>query len=229
MKDILKKICIYLIAFDLLVLNAIVGYLIYKITNEGYDFFKVNNNKPSVVNETSPSQKMTAGNEDFECSTECRTFIGKIIRDELSEATASMQINPTQHIVKPTAKPLQKSVSYLPVPGSGGTLSTNWQNVQGSDFYLTKGDYPGFSECYLEVNIKLTNGNGRAYVRLYDITHSIAVNGSEVSSSSQTSSFVSSGNLSIWEGYNHYVVQIKSLTADTAVFESGRLKIILNN
>ena len=94
---------------------------------------------------------------------------------------------------------------------------------------MSKGDYPGLTEVYFEANMKLVNGNGKGYLRLFDATHSVAVDGSTIETQSQTSVAVGSGKINLWDGYNHYQVQAKSLTADTTVFESGRLKIITKN
>jgi len=91
------------------------------------------------------------------------------------------------------------------------------------------GDYPGLKEIYFEANLKLFNGNGIAYARLYDSTHGIGVQGSEVQTSSQANTVVESGKLSFWGGKNLIKVQSRSLTADTAVYNSGRLRIVMEN
>ena len=135
-------------------------------------------------------------------------------------------------MVSPTPTPRSISTKksrrtyYVPIPGSGSTLVTDWTSLSGTDFYLSKNDFPGLLEVYFEANIKLMNGNGKAFFRIYDTTHFIGVGGSQIETTSQTSVFVSSGKVFLWEGYNHYIVQAKTLTADTAVYESGKLKII---
>jgi hypothetical protein len=77
--------------------------------------------------------------------------------------------------------------------------------------------------------MKLLNGNGLAYLRLFDITAGIEVWGSEISTNSQDFTSVSSGKMTVRNGTHLYRVQAKSLTADTTIFNSGRIKVILEN
>jgi len=138
---------------------------------------------------------------------------------------------PTPTIVYKTSPPKAKvrSVYYVSVPGNGSTLANDWVDLAGTDLYFDKADYPGLIEIYFEINSHLMNGNGAAYVRLFDVTHGIGVQGSEVQNSSQASSLVVSGQITFWAGKNLIRVQAKSLTADTAIFDSGRLRIVTEN
>ena len=99
----------------------------------------------------------------------------------------------------------------------------------GSDFYFSPGDYPGLVEIYFEANIKLMTGSGWAYVRLYDSTHGIGVQGSEASTQAGIDTMVESGQASFWAGKNLIRVQIKSLTTESTVYNSGRLRIVTEN
>ena len=121
----------------------------------------------------------------------------------------------------------KKSTVYVPVNGSGSVLSTKWTDVAGTEFYFNPDDYPGLKEAYFEVNMKLLNGNGTAFSRLFDATAGIEVWGSEVTTSSQAFMSVVSGKLTLRSGYHLYRVQVKSLTADTTVFNSGRIKLVV--
>jgi hypothetical protein len=220
-----RKFAVLFLIINLLALNAIVGFLLYQeLINKPQDqVFST----PSGVFQDSSEEDVIV---DSGCGEDCMAYINQAInqltlsRDKEEEETQPIQPAPS---VQKTAK--TKRVSYVPVPGSGSTLENDWTDIAGTDFYLAKVDYPGFLEAYFEATFKLINGNGIAYIRLFDATHSIAVQGSEVSTSSQTSTFVSSGKISLWEGANLYRVQAKSLTADTTVFESARLKIIAEN
>ena len=73
------------------------------------------------------------------------------------------------------------------------------------------------------------NGSGLAFVRLYNETHGVGVQGSEVQTNQQKDAAVVSGQVSFYQGKNLIKVQAKSLTADTAIFTSGRLKIVTEN
>lgn len=122
-----------------------------------------------------------------------------------------------------------RTVAYVTIPGSGSSKSLTWENIVGTEFYFDKSDYPGLTEIYFETNMNLLNGNGKAFVRLYDSGHNIGVDGSEVSSVGQPAGIYTSGRLNFWAGKNLIRVQAKSLTADTTVYNYGRLKIVTEN
>jgi hypothetical protein len=156
------------------------------------------------------------------CGPECQKYINNKI---------SSIPTPSAIVVAAAAakKSKVRTVSYLPISNNGSTGSNNWDNLSGTDFYFDLHDYPGLVEIYFETNIKLFNGNGLAFVRLYDETHGVGVQGSEVQTSQQKDTAVVSGQVSFYQGKNLIKVQAKSLTADTAIFTSGRLKIVTEN
>jgi hypothetical protein len=136
---------------------------------------------------------------------------------------------PTIKVVSEVLTPKTKSVQYIPIPGNGSTLENTWTNLPGTEFYISTDDYPNLAGAYFEANMKLLNGNGLAYLRLFDITAGIEVWGSEISTNSQDFTSVSSGKMTVRNGTHLYRVQAKSLTADTTIFNSGRIKVILEN
>ncbi|KKQ98582.1 MAG: hypothetical protein UT24_C0009G0082 [Candidatus Woesebacteria bacterium GW2011_GWB1_39_12] len=211
MKNLLKVF----VAIDLILINALLGFLIYK--NE----FKLTDEDSNIER----LQEISSQNEESkdECGEECKRYIELKVSELTLDTKEVISSTPTPRLV-PTKK--SRRTYYVPIPGSGSTLATDWTNLSGTDFYLSKNDFPGLLEVYFEANIKLLNANGKAFFRIYDTTHFIGVGGSQIETTSQTSVFVSSGKVSLWEGYNHYIVQAKTLTADTAVYESGKLKII---
>lgn len=140
-----------------------------------------------------------------------------------SVATQTVETKPTP------LKTKTRTIQYMPVPGDGATLENKWVDLPGTEFYLATQDYPGLQEAYFEANLKLLNGNGIAYVRLFDVTTGIEVWGSDTQATSQNFTSVSSGKLTLRTGNHLYRVQAKSLTADTAVFNGGRIKIISLN
>jgi len=144
-----------------------------------------------------------------------------------STITPTLTPTPTSIPQKPRSK--IRNVSYLPISTSGSTMSNSWANLSGTDFYFDIADYPGLVEIYFETNIHLFNGNGIAFVRLYDVTHSVWVTGSESTTNQQKDTAIISSKVLFASGKNLIRVQAKSLTADTAIFTSGRLKIVTEN
>jgi len=160
------------------------------------------------------------------CSPVCANFINDSI-SKIPTPVCSCNI-PTPITVTQKKTP-SKSISYIPVPGNGSTLNMKWTDLSGTEFNFNPNDYPSLKEAYFEANMKLLNGNGIAFVRLFDITAGIEVWGSELQTQKQDSSFVTSAKLTLRPDNHLYRVQAKSLTADTAVFNSGRLKLITEN
>lgn len=214
----LNKIWITFLVINLLVLNGAVGWLFYK-------------NTQSIIEKEIPAVSETLTTNDRtiyvdKCGDDCQKYID----DKISQIDFPTPL-PTQKIIPPktVAKTKTRNVSYVTIPGNGNTTKNDWIDIAGTDFYFNPADYPGLLEIYFESNMKLFNGNGMAYVRLYDVTHGIGVQGGDVQTSSQTSSLITSGKVSFWSGKNQIRVQAKSLTADTVVFDSGRLRIVTEN
>lgn len=155
---------------------------------------------------------------------DCRAYVDQ----RLAKLTVVPTPKPVASLktVKPTKK---RVVQYVTIPGSGESSSNAWAGVGSSDFYFNPDDYPGLIEAYFEANLKLFNGNGRAFVRLIDVSRGIAVQGSEASTTSQAGQIVESGKLSFWGGKSLYRVELRSLTADSAVFGSGRIRVVTEN
>lgn len=155
-----------------------------------------------------------------QCGDECKKYVD-------SKIVVPTPTTLTKTVYQTTPKTKTRSVVYIPIPGSGFTTNNVWTDLSGTDFYFNKSDYPGLIAVAFEANLRLFNGNGTAYVQIYDVTHGVGVQGSDVSTSSQASTAVISGSVTFWAGKNLYRIQAKSLTADTAMFDGGRLKLTL--
>ncbi|MDP1743598.1 MAG: hypothetical protein Q8L51_02300 [Candidatus Amesbacteria bacterium] len=198
----------WILIINLILLNLGLGWLFYKSLNQ-----TVLNVLPVVKTEYIDK-----------CGSECQKYIdAKIVFPNPSPSTI------TKTVYQTIPKTKTKSIVYVPISGSGSTTANDWTSISGTDFYLDKADYKGLQEISFEGNLKLFNGNGIAYMRLFDVTHGIAVQSSDAQTSSQTSTPVNSGAINLWSGKNLYRVQLKTLTADTAVFDGGKLKITVLN
>ncbi len=156
--------------------------------------------------------------------------IQKLITNEVSRATSTISAQTTTLSsiqTKPTATTKPKtSTTYLPINSNFASGSQDWVDVTNSNFTLDlANDYGSNAIAVFDLYLKVQDGNGQAYVRIYDKTHGIVVYNSELQTANQTSTNLISNNLSFWSGKNNYVVQIKSLTGYSVSFETGRLKI----
>ncbi|HEX6976786.1 MAG TPA: hypothetical protein VF185_00300 [Patescibacteria group bacterium] len=128
-----------------------------------------------------------------------------------------------------TPRPTQSTpkITYIPIGVSGSTQATGWTDVASSDFYLNfANDYGSLAAASWDAVLRVGNSNGTAYARLFDVTHGIGVDGSEINlTNTATATDVESGYLRFWAGKNLYRVQIKSLNSSTTYFDFGRIKV----
>jgi hypothetical protein len=163
-----------------------------------------------------------------ESSDSCGTVCQQTIEEKISQAVATLSGKETKIVEKTTTtKTSQPQVIYIPLGGGGSTVTTDWADVGNAEVYFDLNDYPNFSEARFEGFIKVKNGNGKAFARLYDVTHSIGVQGSNIETTSENFTMVGSDPLAFWRGKNLYRVQIKSLNGYEASIDSGRIKIVL--
>ncbi len=157
------------------------------------------------------------------CGEDCQ----KQISEAVSKAVATISGTKTTKEVIKEVPATQTQTSYIPLTGPITTTSTNWVDAVGTDAYIDLiNDYKSSAYITWEAFLKVAYGNGTAYARLYDVTHGIAVNGSEISTATSSSTQISSGKLSLWAGKNLYRVQLKSLNSFEVTFGSGRIKIV---
>jgi len=165
-------------------------------------------------------------------SDSCGTVCQQTIEEKISQAIATLSGKETAKETKTTEKTTttqtsQPQVLYIPLGGGGSTTSRDWADVSNAEVYLDINDYPNLEKAYFEGFIKVKHGNGKAFARLYDVTHSIGVQGSDIESANENFTLVESGTLSFWQGKNLYRVQVKSLNGYDAYIDSGRIKLIL--
>lgn len=156
-----------------------------------------------------------------DCGSECK----KEIRKSVSDAIATIAAVP-KTIIKTQSQKSQQT-SYISLDGTVSTTGTSWVDAPGIEvaFDLTK-DYSKDALVSWEASLKVAHGNGQAYARLFDVTHGIAVAGSEISTTNNSSYLrVSSGNLGLWAGRNVYRVQLKSLNSFEITYTGGRMRI----
>ena len=150
------------------------------------------------------------------------------IKEIIEEKEVKEEISVTSMPIRTVTQAVTKTrhVSYMNISGGFGQVAYEWTDVPASEFYFDKSEYPGLKEIKFESNMKLFNGNGMGYVRLFDVTHGVALSGSQVETKNQNDTVIISEAVNFMSGKNLIRVQVKSLTADTTVFNSGRLMIV---
>ena len=191
-------------------------YLFYSLDKK---VNKISTSQNSGYQSNIPIQETTPSDN---CGDTCKAEIGKAV----ASAIATLSATP-KTIVKTVVPTTKKQIVYIPIGGPVSTTSTQWVDVPGVEVYIDKvNDYSSGAYITWEASLKVKDDNGQAFARLQDITHGITVNGSEISTSNNSSAQTTySGSLSLWAGKNLYRLQLKSLNSFEATFLSGRIKI----
>lgn len=162
------------------------------------------------------------------CGSICDQIIDQKITAAIATLSGKEPIKETTVVKEKVAQATsQPQVIYVPLGGGGSTTNRDWADVGNAEVYLSLDDYPNVDKVYFEGFIKVKHGNGKAFARLYDVTHKIGVQGGEISTTSENYELVESDSLGLWQGKNLYRVQIKSLNGYETSFDSGRIKIII--
>lgn len=133
-----------------------------------------------------------------------------------STTTSTTQTSPATSTKKP---PL-----YIPLAASLSVSSSSWAEAGGSSFSIDPGDYVGYTNMQLEGNLKAASGNDKASARIKN-PDGTSILISEVSTTSQSSVWVSSSGFSLGSGNKTYKIEMKTLTGFGAILDNARIKV----
>lgn len=159
--------------------------------------------------------------------TGCDEACQKQIQDEVRKAVATISASPKASGRSATPLPTRQT-QFISLDSLYSTRSTSWTDVPGTDvtFDIAK-DYSSKSTVSWQAALKVANANGQAFARLFDVTHGMAVSGSEISTVNNADFQTAySGNLNLWSGSINYRVQIKSLNSFEVSYIGGKIKIV---
>jgi hypothetical protein len=158
----------------------------------------------------------------------CDVACQKEIADQVARAVATLSGSTNAPVVNsvpvPTSKPQD---SYIQISGLGSTQNTDWTDVTGSDFsFDVAKDFDKGANFAWEGFLKIADANGEAFARIYDVTHGIGVDGSQISVVNQGNfTRANSTNMNFWAGRNVYRVQIKSLNTYNVDYTGGKIRV----
>ncbi len=118
-----------------------------------------------------------------------------------------------------------KAPAYIPLGWIGAISALDWVTVTTQEFTIDPADYPGYQSMQFEVNLRIYQGNGKAYARLLNNTDGTAMQNSEVSTTSQDYNWVSSATFVLPSGKKAYRMQLKSSTSYEAGVQNARIKV----
>lgn len=152
---------------------------------------------------------------------------GQKIRDlETTITQLQAKVTTLEQQTNRTSQPSSGStpVVYIPLGSGGSTDDKNWFGLDGYEVSLNPADYPGYSNMYLEVTLRLVEKVGTAYARLYSISDNKAVS-SELSSTSEKNTLLSSSGFKLPDGSKTYRLQVKSSEGYQVLLQNSRIKV----
>ena len=120
----------------------------------------------------------------------------------------------------------KRAWEYIWPLGKGGSTSAlDWTSISTLTVTFNPSDYTGAKSFQLEAEIQQYQGNGTANARLYNSQNGTAVNGSDLSTSAENYTWISSDNFSLPGGEYPYILQLKSTTGYAASLNNFRIKV----
>lgn len=216
-----------LIAFSITAIFAGYLYLSYEVGSLRNQIITLKSQTPaSTITQATPQPQSTLQPNPATAGQISQEDINKLVADAVSQIEIPQS---TETIIERevSSQTLASQVSYIPLASQSATTEKDWADVPGSEVtFNLANDYSASAKATFEASLKVAHANGTAYTRLFDDTHKIAVNGSELSvTDSADFIYKISGALSLWSGTNTYKVQIKSLNGFEVTIDNPRLKI----
>ncbi len=137
--------------------------------------------------------------------------------------TGTAFVNPPQLV--PPSNLVGMKTLYIPIGTGGSSTSGSYESIGSQEAVINSGDYPGYKDMVLEVNMRIYQGNGTAYARLFNKTDGLAINGTDVSTGSQNFGLHSSSTFTLPGGSKTYTVQLKSNSSYSADLQSVRIRV----
>lgn len=151
--------------------------------------------------------------------------------DDLKKRVAKLEQAPT--VVQSSAAPVvtissnqSRPVTYIPFVSSGSSAATDWTDVIGQDIVINTDDYPGYTAMYLEASLQCFQGNGAAYARIKTTDDGTSILSSQLNTTSENYTYVTSTSFKLPSGKKTYRIQLKTLTGYAASIQNARIKVV---
>jgi hypothetical protein len=136
------------------------------------------------------------------------------------------QIDQFKTSASPTpVQTFSKSPVYIPLGSTGPIEDRNYLSINSTAISIDTGNYPGYTSMQLELSMSLSESVGTGYASLYNKTDGVTVSGSEVSTTSSTSTLLTSSTFKLAGGSKTYTLQVKSSQGYPATVQNARIKV----
>lgn len=197
---------------------AIVSSCVLVVANLLYlDYALIQQRAPKLSTEQVTTQRPS----DVGCDTACVAEINDRI-DALSVLPSPTTTSQTRS----TATTATVKEYYIPL-GTGSTTNNEWEDVTGAEITIDPANYPNIKEVHFEAGLRIPVANGTVTARLFNVTDQHPVWFSDVSAGTSTSTFASSGKITLDKGSKLYRVQIMSSLQYPAFMDMARIKIVV--
>jgi len=218
----MKKV---LILFIILLLIIVSGGFFYfydrfqKVESRISDLTKQNYKTPQPLPATD-----NVDTQKERCGDLCKKEIEDAVVKAMAAITPTMIKTSTTTVAQTTQK---GGTTYIPMGTTYESTSTDWYTIDDTATYIDLiNDYGKTASVSWEASLKVAHGNGQAYVRLWDDTNKIAVDGSVLTTENNSEyKLVTTGVLPFWKGRNLYKVQIRSLNSFVVSYTGGKIRI----
>jgi hypothetical protein len=149
----------------------------------------------------------------------------KSLEKEVADLKTAIKISPVATTSVSPAPQSLKYPLYIPLGLSGQTGDRNYVDIEAFEANLNPGDYNGYSSMQLLVNLKLAEQAGTARARLFNKTDKQPVPGSDVSTSNNDYTLLTSVGFKLPGGPKTYTLQVQSTEGITVDLQNARIKV----
>lgn len=148
----------------------------------------------------------------------------RIVVLEAKQVSSAQSTLLSSQLSTSTTTSTQKSPTYIPIAATGSTQNSDWTDISGTTVSIDPADYPGYTSMQFEANIQIFQ-TGTAYARVGS-SDGTSVLASEISTSSTSYTYISSGKFNLPSGKKNYLLQLKSqITGYASSIQNARIKV----
>lgn len=218
--------------------TAIAGYVYFNKSNPPVETVTSlkNSTSPTQATDTAKLEAPVAPVPSDSCSGGCQALMDAKIAQLKKELLAVISKSPTPGssviLPNPTSPPSQNQTTsqpkeiYLYFGVNGSTQSMSWTDIAGTQINFNPSNYPGAKGFYFQANLQSDAPDRTVYARIYDATHTVGVQGSDIEYTGLTSTLKESSSLTFLSGSISLKTQIKSLVGNLATVSNPRIKIV---
>ena len=171
--------------------------------------------------EATPAAQIFAPVNGNSCPVACLDLI--TLATNAAKLSTQSLVSPVFQTTVPTTTTVTNKGEFFVPMGNGSIGQTNdWTNIDSAQASFDASNYGSIKAAYFEVFLRAQSGE--VHTRLFDTTTPAILWGSEVTTNSQSTTFLS-GQINLTGGQKTYKVQMYS-TIGTGYLDQARIRIV---